>query len=126
MAKETVNDSEMTPEDKTPVMEDFRWGMDAIYDRKHTVPMAAFAMFADTVRDITSGAATTLEIACRDETAANCADMEVLLSKVDISNLERLSLAALKLLNEKAAELQDWAYDHHTPEGKAERLKAKR
>jgi len=45
---------------------------------------------------------------------------QALLSPNDHWQLSRLSIAALKMLSDKADELTDWSYKYHTPEGRAE------
>jgi hypothetical protein len=108
--------------DTDPLFTRFKWHQKAV--EKATIPGYRYAELAGMVRDVASGCATILQLVDDSSIRHGC-DEPQLLSKFDIGNLTRLAIHSLETLNNIATEELDWAYEYHTPEGKAERLARK-
>jgi hypothetical protein len=105
--------------DTKPLFKSFEWHMKPVEDA--LIPGRHFADFAGKVRDVASGCETILHLIENHTTHESC-DGRPLLSDYHIGNLMRLAISSLSDLNVEAAQSLDWAYDYHTPEGKAQRL----
>lgn len=115
----------MSANDFTPsnnvIFEPFQWHREETENAM--LPGGAVMRFTGAVKDLSLGAMTILEILERDELAEEGGDPKIL-NKCDASRLMRIAIASLRLLGEDADEITEWAYEHHTPEGKQERQEA--
>lgn len=113
--------NDFTPASNNVIFEPFQW------HRKETenamLPGGAVMRFAGVVKDLSLGAMTILEILEHDELAETGGDQKML-NKCDASRLMRMAISSLQLLGEDADEVAEWAYEHHTTEGKQERRHA--
>lgn len=89
-----------------------------------SLPGGAVQRFANLVHDISAGSETILQLIEWDEMRAD-AHMEdakappPVLSVTSRSTLMRLVVANMGALTQEAESLREWAYKHHTPEGRA-------
>lgn len=96
-----------------------------------SLPGGAVQRFADLVQDISMGSETILRLIEWDEMRGDDHKEEVgapppVLSVTSRSILMRLVAANMDVLSSEAERLREWAYKHHTPEGRAaerERMK---
>jgi len=102
----------------TPLFEPFKWHREEVDEAK--LPGRAEMHFAGTVIDVTSGVQTILEMRHFDELRKTSETKRRLLSDARYENLARLCIASLGMLNDCATNHTDWAYKHHTPEGRTE------
>ena len=104
-----------------PLFDPFEYHREELEDHNVTLPAHPMIKLLGRIQDVAGGIATIIEINNRDTTEKEgYANPQVLLSPNDHWQLSRLSIAALKMLGDKADELTDWAYKYHTPEGRAE------
>lgn len=94
----------------------FQWHREAI-DRAH-LPGAAVMNFATKAHDISCGAKTILEILERDTLAESQGERQLLNASVQ-SDLLRMVIASLGMLNDSSESLFDWVHKHHMPIGAA-------
>jgi hypothetical protein len=91
------------------------------------LPGTAVQRFAEHVQDVASGAASILRLIEWDEIECELEPDNIrppLLSCSDKNAMLRLVAASMDLLWDQSDHLTTWAYEHHTEEGRAERLRA--
>lgn len=112
----TAVDSTSCPTD-TAIFEPFQWHRDEVERAK--LPGRAIMSFATKAQDISTGAKTILEILEADELAED-ADRRRLLNEAHRGHLLRMVITSLGMLGETSDEIMEWAFEHHTPEGRKE------
>lgn len=92
------------------------------------LPGGHVMQFADMAKSIAEGAALIIEIGqfeamteyCRAEGDEGVPRM---LYSHHHEKLQKMAVASLSALSNEAERIMTWAFDHHTPEGKRERLR---
>lgn len=110
-----------------PVYQEFIWNHHAV-GASVDLPAEAMMRFANHVKDVASGARLVMGIRhyealndANNQEAESVADLEHPLFSVNqMEQLERLAMASLDLLQKESMNLMEWAYKHHTPEGRKE------
>jgi len=100
-----------------------RYTLHKIEAQKAMLPGYPVMKLAGKVADIAHGVATILEIKRRDDLEAEFENQKVFFNDADHCSLTCLSIAALELLRDEAVSITEWAYNVHTPEGRAEQRK---
>lgn len=109
--------NDFTPSE-TAIFEAFQWHRE---ETENTMlPGGAVMRFASAAQDLSLGAQTILEILERDSLAEEHGDRKIL-NNCDAGRLQRMVISSLRMLGDECEEIMEWAYEHHTPEGKAEK-----
>jgi hypothetical protein len=91
------------------------------------LPGGPIRAFASTVLDLALGACTIAEMLEQDSMRDAFDDPEPpLLNDFHRGTLQRMLIAQSRVLATEAQNVMDWAYEDHTPEGRADRLEKAR
>lgn len=113
----------MTTDDSTAnlsasaIFEPFQWHMEETENAN--LPGGAVMRLATAAHDVSRGAQTILEIIERDGLTG---EGERRLFNDNVHGaLLRMAITSLSMLGDKSDSIIEWAYKHHTPEGRRER-----
>lgn len=119
-AKSPTPSASTDASEQNPAFEAYNTARRELHNPKGTVPLSNFASLAARTLDLSYGVATVLKLIEADM-LERAAQVKPLLSVSDVGTLLRLTIQVSDGLGEEAQQSLDWAYDYHTPEGKAER-----
>lgn len=131
MASTIVTPSGITPAQAAePLLQPFNRFREAI--DSISIEGRVLRRFAEEVADVVNGVRSIMVLALDDEHRAELrADNDEpseedrpLVSASDLWSMRRLGVRALEMLDREAYVLMDWAFDHHTPEGRAVKQQA--
>ena len=103
---------------KTPVFKEFKWHREDIEEA--AIKGRTYTQLAGMVKDISSGCHTILEIIEYDSMQPAFGE-KTLLHPYQISNLARLAIQSLALLEKEADDGLDWIHKYKTKAGVANR-----
>ena len=103
---------------KTPVFKEFKWHREDIEEA--AIKGRTYTQLAGMVKDISSGCHTILEIIEYDSMQPAFGE-KTLLHHYQISNLARLAIQSLVLLEKEADDGLDWIHKYKTKSGIASR-----
>ena len=113
-----TNDSTSNDDLKTPIFKEFKWHRKDIEEA--AIKGNTYAQLAGMVKDISSGCHTILEIIEYDSMQPAFGE-KTLLHPYQISNLARLAIQSLVLLEKEADDGLDWIHKYKTKSGIASR-----
>ena len=118
MANLTLNQTENPVIDK-PHFQPYQWAHKAVDDSGVMIPGTGFADLARKTNELADGIQTILEmIECnmlhRDD------DEKPLMSPCNQGSLLRMAIRSAEMLVNESQQSMDWAYRHHTVEGRNE------
>ncbi len=119
-AKSPTPSASTDASEQNPAFEAYNTARRELHNPKGTVPLSNFAKLAAKTLDLSYGVATVLKLIEADMLERD-AQLKPLLSVPDVGTLLRLTIQVTDGLGEEAQQSLDWAYDYHTPEGRAER-----
>ena len=106
--------------EQTPAFEAYNTARRELHNPKGTVPLSNYASLAAKTHDLSYGVSTILKLIEADM-LERAAEVKPLLSVSDAGTLLRLAIQVTDGLGEEGQQCLNWAYDYHTPEGRAAR-----
>lgn len=112
-----------TDENNTAHFERFQWHRPEVENA--LLPGRDAMHFSSNLRDISGGVRTILEIIEHDD-LRNANGERQLLDANSRGGLLRIAIFSMYRAEESIDEFMEWAFDYHTPEGRAQRAKLSR
>ena len=118
MATENTKATGDTSEQQ-PIFTHFSWHRQEL--ESANLPGTYLTSITGAVRDISSGVGSILELLEKNEMERECYDdQQIIFDRYVASNLARLAIRSLEMLNAEAERLTNHAWEIHTPEGRAD------
>ena len=118
MANSTLNQTENSAIDK-PQFQPYQWAHKAVDDANVMIPGTGFTDLASKTNELSEGIQTILEmIECNMLDRED--DEKPLMSPFHQGALLRMAIRSAEMLVDESQRSMDWAYRHHTVEGRKE------